>query len=291
MSSNDNVDVYLLLGLGAGIYFFFKGFSVYKEFRVFEDTPEIPIRSMAMGLSHIHGKALGDQLVESPVTRTQCLFYKVDIERWVTDKNGGHWSHYKTDADGPLFYLEDPSGKVLINAHNAEYDLIQTGRRATGGVHLNRGSLNLGSLFAGKSNSAAVLPTPTSYASDTDLLSYVASVHGVSKFAMSSMGFGFSGGLSLGSSISGQYRLTEYLILPDHWYDVIGTCTENSAAKDDHDRNMIMKGQNEPTFLISWRNEKQEESVLKRRAMGYIFGGAALSVVCFGILLARFGWL
>lgn len=290
MSSNDNVDVYLLLGMGAGIYFFFKGFGVYKEFRVFEDTPEIPIRSMAMGLSHIHGKALGDQLVESPVTRTQCLFYKVDIERWVTDKNGGHWSHYRTDADGPLFYLEDASGKVLVNAHNAEYDLIQTARRATGGK-LNNINLNLGQLFSGKSATATAMPTATSYASDSDLLSYVQSVRGTGKFSMSSVGFGFSTGLSVGTSISGQYRLTEFLILPDHWYDVIGTCTENPAAKDDHDRNMILKGQNEPTFLISWRDEKQEESVLKRRALAYIFGGAGLSVVCLGFLLAKFGWL
>ncbi len=33
-----------------GLYSFFKGFRIYREYRVVEDTPEIPIRSMAMGL-------------------------------------------------------------------------------------------------------------------------------------------------------------------------------------------------------------------------------------------------
>ena len=85
--------------------------------------------------------------------------------------------------------------------------------------------------------------------------------------------------------------MTEYCILPDHWYDVTGTCTENPNPKDEHDRNLIVKGENEPTFLISWRNEKDLEKSLRRRAALYVFGGAALSIVCLAILLAKFGWL
>jgi hypothetical protein len=54
---------------------------------------------------------------------------------------------------------------------------------------------------------------------------------------------------------------------------------------------MIEKGQNEPTFLISWRSEKEIESTLRNRAALHIFGGAALSVACLAILLLRLGWL
>ena len=99
-----------------------------------------------------------------------------------------------------------------------------------------------------------------------------------------------SGSVNLGAG-SDRYRLTEYCILPGHWYDVTGTCVENPHPKDSHDRNLIVKGENEPTFLISWRTEKEIESALRRRAALHIFGGAALSVVCLGILLARLGWL
>ncbi|PYV14941.1 MAG: hypothetical protein DMG21_16605 [Acidobacteria bacterium] len=275
MSRDDGkLFIYSAIGFGAGVYFFFKGFKVYRELRVLEDTPCLPIRSIPMGLVQVHGKATGENVVTSPVSNTPCHFYKVDIEKWVTDKNGGRWSHYATDADGPLFYLDDGTGKVLVDAHNAEYDLMQNARRETSGA--------LGSLLSGISGSPA---TGTA----GNLPAYIGSVH--TKHAGLGLSMGL-GGISLGGgSSSGRFRLTEYLILPGHWYDVVGSCTENPAPKDAHDRNLIKKGQNEPTYLITWKTEKQEASTLKWRALGYIFGGAALSLVCAAIILAKLGWL
>jgi len=276
-----NGEVALAFGLGAGLFWFAKGFRVYREYRVLLDTPEMPIRSIAMGLVEIHGKAKADETVSSPVTSTPCYFYKIDIERWVRDKNGGHWSHAATDAQGVKFYLEDATGKVLVDAHGAEYDLIRAGRVETGrGV----GGSVLRVLW-GKAD-----PGSESIVPEATLSAYaqaVVSRRGTgSSFDVRSL---LGGTLNLGSS--DRYRLTEYLILPEHWYDITGTCTENPVPGDEHDRNLIMKGTNEPTFLISWRGEKEIEGSLRRRAALHIFGGAALAVTCLGILLARFGWL
>jgi hypothetical protein len=93
------------------------------------------------------------------------------------------------------------------------------------------------------------------------------------------------------SAASGRYRFTEYCLVPDQAYEVTGTCTENPNPKDEHDRNMVVKGQSEPTFLISYRTDKQVESNLRRRAALYVFGGAGLSIVCVALLLLKFGWL
>jgi hypothetical protein len=287
MSSRFDFDVAVAVGFGAGIFWFFKGFRVYREYRVLADTPEIPIRSIAMGLVEIHGKGrpAAETLVNGPVSGTPCLFYKVDIERWVKDKKGGHWSHYKTDANGLPFYLEDGTGKALVNAHGAEYDLVQSSRRETGSL----GS-GLISLFGG---GKSTLPAGSTVIADQDLLAYVGSVGSGTGTSVSAAlgGLLTSGSISLGGTSTGRYRLTEYCILPDHWYDVTGTCVENPSPKDEHDRNLIRKGENEPTFLISWRSEKEIERTLRRRALLHIFGGAALSVACLGILLARLGWL
>ncbi len=84
--------------------------------------------------------------------------------------------------------------------------------------------------------------------------------------------------------------MREYCILPEHWYDVTGTCVENPQPKNEHDRNMILKGQNEPTFLISWRSERALVGALRNRAVLHIFGGAILSVGCLAALLVRLGW-
>jgi hypothetical protein len=295
-STGGNIDAALGFGIVGGLVWFVKGFRVYREYRVLADTPEMPIRSIAMGLVEVHGKAKAAQTIPSPVTRTPCCFYKVDIERWVRDKDGGRWSHAVTDAQGVQFHLEDATGKVLVNAQGAEYDLIRTGRAETGrgmGGSLSR-------VLWGKGDPALATGP---MASDAELYTYalaaVSAHRGGSSFDMrsllpnlgGSLSVSLAGSLSSGRDNSDRFRLTEYLILPDHWYDVTGTCTENPAAKDEHDRNLIRKGENEPTFLISWRSEKGIKQSLRRRAALHIFGGGLLSVTCLGVLLAKFGWL
>lgn len=292
-SDDGKLILYATLGFGAGIFWFFKGFKIYREYRVLADTPEIPIRSMPMGLVEIHGKAqlAGEKLVNSPVTAMPCLFYKVDIERYQRDSKGnGSWSHYKTNCNGLPFYLDDGTGKVLVNAFGAEYDLIQSARRETGSFGSSR--LNFGRLLSGMDGPPAAA-APSGFVSDDDLIAFATTATSSSgaSFSLGSAGLSLGGvSLNLGGGGS-RYRFTEYLILPGHWYDVTGTCAENPSPEDETDRNIILKGQNEPTFLISWRNEKGIEGELRKRAAKYVFGGAALSVICLAILLAKLGWL
>ena len=89
------------------------------------------------------------------------------------------------------------------------------------------------------------------------------------------------------SSATGRYRLREALILPGQEYHVTGTCVENPSAKDSHDRNMIVQGQNEKTFLISWKAEQEVQQGLQKRALGMVFGGAALALFCLALLLGH----
>ena len=288
-SHGSDISVAAVVGFGAGLFWFIKGFRVFREYRVLADTPEIPIRSVAMGLVEIHGKAKGLQTVLSPVTKTPCFFYKVDIERWVRDKNGGHWSHAASQAEGAPFYLEDATGKVLVDAHGAEYDLIQTAKRETG-----RGfSGSLSRLFGVTRDPSLATGSGVS---DSDLVNYAEAVISTGHTSFSLGGgnpLSGLGGLSLGLGVGSahRYRLSEYCILPEQSYDVAGTCIENPDPRDEHDRNMIVKGQNEPTFVISCRSEKELKNRLRNRAALHIFGGAALSVVCLAVLLFRFGWL
>ncbi len=48
-NSGGNFEFWVTVGFASGIYSFFKGFRVYRQYRVLEDTPEIPIRSIPMG--------------------------------------------------------------------------------------------------------------------------------------------------------------------------------------------------------------------------------------------------
>ena len=235
------------MGFGFGLFWFFKGFRDYREFRVVEDTPEMPIRSVPMGLVHVHGKATGEQRVTGPITGTPCFFYKVDIERWVRDKSGGHWSHAATRAEGVRFCLADATGKVLVDAHGAEYDLILTTKRETG----SGAGASLGRLFGGTRDSSL---TTDSGVSDSDLLNYAESVVSTAHTTFpldegvaSQPGHGLP---KSGDGFEHRYRLSEYCIVPLN----IGTTSPGLALRtrlqDEHDRNMIVKGQNEPIAYL-----------------------------------------
>jgi hypothetical protein len=91
------------------------------------------------------------------------------------------------------------------------------------------------------------------------------------------------------SSAAGRYRLRESLILPGQEYHVTGTCAENPEANDAHDRNMIAQGHNEKTFLISCKPERELQQGLRKRAVGMVFGGAALALICLALLLGHLG--
>ena len=163
---------YCTLGFGAGIWIFFKGFREFRKYRVLADTPEIPIRSMPMGLVEIHGQAVkAVDLLSSPVTRTACCLFKVDIEIWKRNEkgSGGHWAHHRTDIQGAPFYLQDASGKVLVEPKDAELDLTQNARCEAGSGH--------GGLTGG--------------ASDNELLRYVsqANAHTVTNIVARGIGF------------------------------------------------------------------------------------------------------
>jgi hypothetical protein len=90
---------------------------------------------------------------------------------------------------------------------------------------------------------------------------------------------------------SGRYRLIEQCILPDHEYDISGTCEENRGAKDVNDCNLIRKGKNEPTYLISCLPGSHVNVMMQRGSQLLIFGGGMVAVFCLGLLLLRFGIL
>jgi hypothetical protein len=339
MSSNSDPTAALALGFFAGIWIFFKGFKVFREYKIVADTPRIPIRSAPLGLVRVRGKAQSEQVVPSPVSHTHCCFYKVEIDMWKTSERSGGWQHFRTDVDGAKFYLVDETGTILVDGHAAEYDLLENCNRQVDSSRLGTASFS-----------------PAGGATDAELLQYIAysGVHKISSFVehwlekkgplddpsreqtrqtllgiaqavpKAAMGGSIPTGLiekfiasrppladpqkemqrqeaiahfrqmaqtgqlmpvQVTESVSGRYRLREYLILPGVEYDVTGSCMENPNSADAKDRTVLCKGQNEKTFMISYKDGKELEGGLRRHSLKMILGGAVLSLACLAVLL------
>jgi hypothetical protein len=233
----------------AGVYLFAKGLAIYREFRLLLVTPEAPIRSLAMGFVEVHGKAVGDQTIISPVSKTPCFYYKVflSVQVGVGKDLPSDFMWWK----GTPFYLQDATGKVRVNPASIEGDLM-----------LNE---EVGFSASGSALLAAEHSAPVSR--EIELAKYANEL-----------------AAGRGTIIKGHFR--EYCILPGHWYDLAGTCVENPEPQDELDHNMIVKGSEESTFLMSWRSERGVKARLRSQAtLGAYLGGGLILLGVAGCLV------
>jgi hypothetical protein len=303
------------IGFLLGLYWFFKGFGIFRKYKVIEDTPLVPIRSIAMGRVQIHGRAVGEKTLLSPVSNQPCFLYKVNIDGAFSGQQGsGRWQPYLRDVGGVGFYLEDETGKVLINPQGCELDLEQNYECEVSGQEI----VPLDAPWRSQEPEAR----PPGYPSpDSELRRYVTRVaDGVNSAAfqgtdsLSSLEAGFrqrqrrrganrSSGLlrdlvslatfdpAWGERAPGEFRLTEYCVLPGREYDITGTCAMNPKAGNEIDRQLITRGQNDSTFLISSQVEKALEQGLHGLAWRNIVGGGLLAVIGAAVLLEALGFL
>jgi hypothetical protein len=282
-----------LIGFGGGAALFANGFWNYRRLRLIQNTPRIAVRAVPMGLVHVHGKVTGEHLLTSPVTGTPCYYYHVQLERW--EEQGKHqgWNVIHTATDRRNFYVDDGTGKVLINPQGAEYDLPRTYRTEFG----PRG--RSGPIM---DPSLRLATTPTeqdwrAYAAKADPAFTVAEKTIAQLDPNSAQSSGVAAKLrerqqhviETQSPLTGHgsYRITEICLMAEHEYDVIGTCVENPQSQQEQDRNLILKGQNEKTFIVSGFSELRLEKILRKRALIRILVGGALIVIFLGIIISE----
>ena len=273
-----------------GVVLFIVGFRSYREYRIMADTPQIPVRSVPMGLVHVQGKSTGGAPLTSPLTRVSCYYYEVKVEKRVKRDNREEWETTSTEKVESPFYLEDESGKILVNPQNAEFDVPRTFM----GELRPKALLSVGRSSRSFDESLGV-PAPT----DEHLRAYLTGQSSSARAALQSssvpgakamdkalavaqkiQALGVSvgaGGISMDFGAH-TYRLTETCLVAGRSCNVLGTCTENPSPADENDRNLIKRGENEKTFLITTKSEKQIEKSLRFRAFLLVLLGAALIV-------------
>ncbi len=276
------------LCFAGGLALFVWGFLIYRTYRLLADTPRSMIGSIPMGLVQIHGKAKGDITIVSPVSKTQCLFYRVNVSMSSSGKDTDRSLNRRgTEAGGMPFYLQDQTGKVLVDAREAELDVVCTADRTVRGGHCS-------SIRKALFGEGDPLLSPSNKVTDYALETYAIEVLGTRDESWNPFAFikeiAPDHDPDSGRIASYRYHLREYCIVPDRWYDATGTCVPNPQPLDDTDRNLIGKGKHEKTFLISDKSEKGFELALRDRALVRIFGGGILAVIGLGVILLRFGF-
>ena len=120
MPSKGNIDVWLVMGFGLGVVLFFRGLRVFRKSLIVADTPIIPIRSVAMGLTQVHGHT-GLELIwtAGPVVILAVIaafvFYKLPGISNVPAASAN--DRVNVTVEGHQFYwlYRYPNGAVSIN--------------------------------------------------------------------------------------------------------------------------------------------------------------------------------
>jgi len=112
---------FLLAFFTLGGSFIIWGLLNYKWKRLIENIPTSKIRSIAMGLVEIFGNVVSkdESLLKSPFTQNPCVYYKYKIEELRSSGKSTHWVTIKKGEENRLFFLQDDTGRVLVNATGA----------------------------------------------------------------------------------------------------------------------------------------------------------------------------
>lgn len=120
---NSDPLILAIIGLPIGGVFLYSGFQEWNKFKKVADIQTSKVRSMAAGLVELNGKVAAIKKLVSPITRQDCVYYRVEHQIYVRGKRGGSWVTTSVDTQTENFYLQDETGKVEVDPKLAEIDI------------------------------------------------------------------------------------------------------------------------------------------------------------------------
>ncbi len=131
-SENSDPLLYAIMGVPIGGFILYSGFKEWTKFKKIADIPTSKVRSMAAGLVELNGKVLPTKKLVSPITKQDCVYYRVEHQIYVRGKRGGSWITTNVKIEYNNFFLQDETGKVEIDPKPSEMDIPSDVIKLTG---------------------------------------------------------------------------------------------------------------------------------------------------------------
>lgn len=111
------------IGTVAGVFLFFQGFLMFRLKRLILNTPFSKVRSASMGLVEISGIAQGPHTIPAGISGDPCFLYRARAWKLNQDGKNRSWDLVADETQFVPFYLEDSTGRMLIDPRGADLDL------------------------------------------------------------------------------------------------------------------------------------------------------------------------
>ena len=108
-----------------GICLFFQGFVTLNRKRLIQNIPTSKINGLALGLVEVIGRAISitPKPLRSLYAKADCVFYRYKVEQFVRTQRSAHWQTISEGSSGLPFYVDDGTGKVLVDPNEARINL------------------------------------------------------------------------------------------------------------------------------------------------------------------------
>src|SRR5208337_1151984 len=102
---------------------FYQGFRLLQRRRLILDTPASKIRSASVGMVELSGLAVGPYTLTAPITAKPCYYHRTFV--WELKQSGKNkqWVKVAAECMHVPFYLDDNTGKVMVDPRGADLDL------------------------------------------------------------------------------------------------------------------------------------------------------------------------
>jgi len=360
VSGRNDLWLYASLGVAVGTYLFYRGFRTLQKRRLILDTPSSKIRSASLGLVEVSGLAVGPHTIPAPVTGLPCYFYRTIAWQLKQAGKNKEWQKVAEESMHVPFFLDDNTGKVLVDPNGAEMDIHRDFHQEYSGAFFgsnddvpanvlnfltrhavaNDHKLRVDEYCIKPKNALFILGTLATNPGIELTASPVRNpANGLQVNLSARAAFSLEPGLSISlrrpglsnkledgvphevirlsgdkapsnaAEMTQQGKIAAALTKagissPAAWatagvaLDTAPAPTNGSATTtgiaaefEAHPPVVLMKGSHQPTFLISWRSQREILSSLGWKATGMIWGGPLFALACLYYLLAHFGWL
>ena len=110
---------------GGGLFGFFWGLREYWRLRLLKNTPTAKINSVAIGLAELQGHAVPRETMTSPIEQLPCVYWHYKVEELRRSGKNRYWATIAEDKSHVPFYIEDDTGKILVDPEDADVDIPQ----------------------------------------------------------------------------------------------------------------------------------------------------------------------
>lgn len=257
----------------AGFIVFYYGFNRMHKYHIISDIPHSKIRSIAMGLVELHGHVNADKCIKTPFSQKDCIYYYYEIEEYSeagSKKYHGDWVPKGRGEQRIPFFAKDETGSILVDPLGAEYNVsVKEVFLQNDGVSRDIKTI-VNSLKMWDDNQQTDLNVSSWGLTPIDIkpyLSYNSNPENPRTIEE--------------DHIFGGRKYYEYYIEPNEQLYVMGT----AKNKPQMNEVFIHKGENEPTFIISDKNEKDLLKVMKKSMTDSFLAGVLCIIVGVSILL------